>query len=201
MVYILLKVANFLNNTKTKTINFCPKIKSPTFRGYPEHPDKEIIDEPILHPRKENLNIKETISHSDKENLNIEETTSVAGNNNVENSTVRDQRLSADWPIKNYNCLTLSKKLASGKLRPFIQCNVCKEYEDVARKFSKNHSMPIADGIRVDDQHKLRKVIEHLEGEPHRHAVLAKEKHEQWKARSDSHELQKYLNSQEDYLI
>lgn len=65
----------------------------------------------------------------------------------------------------------------------------------------RSHFLPIADGIRVDDQEKLRIVADHINSECHQQAALAKQKHELWKSRSEEHVWRKYLNSQDDQLI
>lgn len=138
------------------------------------------------------------------DNDNIETATTNHGNVSTEIEIFSEpfkRNLSIDWLIKKYNCLTLSRKIASGRSRQFIHCNICKEFEAVARKYSKSHFLPIVDGIRVDDQEKLWIEADYLNSESYQQATLAKERHKLWKSRSEQHDWRKYLSSQDDRLI
>src|SRR5687768_16156600 len=96
---------------------------------------------------------------------------------------VAGHKLSAVWLQDNFDCLELTKKKESGKLRPYMRCKICQECEAVARKYS-NGSLPLIAGIRVDSQQKLQRVVDHLDGKSHDEAVKAKVQHELWNARS-----------------
>lgn len=118
-----------------------------------------------------------------------------------ENSALGNTKLSVKLLTTNYDCLESFSKLASGQNRQFILCKVCKEFEDVAKKYSQNQTVAIANGIKVDSQEKFQRVIDHLEGASHKHALLAKKNAELWKARSESHHWRKYLNAENEYLV
>lgn len=114
---------------------------------------------------------------------------------------ITQEKLSVKTLLMKYDCLETFTKLASGRNRPFILCVICRQFEDVAKKHSRTHSCPFSDGVLVDSQDKLTRVIDHLESEQHRQAVKAKTNNELWKARSDRHEWRKYLNSENEYLV
>lgn len=114
---------------------------------------------------------------------------------------VRFNKLSIEWFIQNYDCLILTKVRVNGRLRPFLHCNVCKEFEHVANVNSKNGSVFVADGIRVDSQEKLQRVLNHLNGKSHKDAILAKQNHELWINRSEDHIWRKYLKNQHRDLV
>lgn len=57
--------------------------------------------------------------------------------------------LSVEWLLKNYDCLSLTRDKIDGKIRPFLHCNVCKQFENVAQHNSKNGSVYMAKGTTM----------------------------------------------------
>lgn len=122
--------------------------------------------------------------------------------NRIESNLVGTNKLSVEWFLKNYGeCLSLTRSKIDGKTRPFLHCNVCKEFENVAKSTSKNGSVHIANGMRVDSQEKLQRVMTHLNGKSHNDALLAKKNHELWINQSEDHVWRKYLNVQYRELV
>lgn len=111
------------------------------------------------------------------------------------------KKLSIEWFLRNFDCLSLTKVIVNGKLRPILKCTVCKEFEKVAKNTSKNGSVYMADGVRADSQDKLQRVLDHLNGKSHSDAVLAKQNQELWINRSEDHIWRKYLQSQHRDLV
>eukprot|EP00794_Sanderia_malayensis_P014489 gene14489-15993_t len=50
----------------------------------------------------------------------------------------------------------------NGKKRLHVVCNLCKEYLDVAKKYSRNGKIGIANGVRADDEEQLKLIIDHV---------------------------------------
>lgn len=109
--------------------------------------------------------------------------------------------MSVEILISNYDCLESITKIVSGRKRPIIFCKICREFDDVAKQHSRNHTVPFRNGVVVDSQEKLKRVVDHLESLQHQQAVQAKKQHELWQSRSDRHEWRKYLNSENEYLL
>lgn len=130
-------------------------------------------------------------SMTDKENINQSNASPLIGT----------EKLSIEWFLKNYDCLRLTKNKIDGKTRPFLHCNVCKEFENVAKHNSKNGSVYMANGIRVDSQERMRRVVTHLNGKNHNDALLTKQNHELWINRSEDHVWRKYLSVQHRDLV
>ena len=54
-----------------------------------------------------------------------------------------------------------------GRTRAHILCTTCQEYEEMARKSSKNGTIAIASGVGADCSDRLERVIDHMTSEPH----------------------------------
>ena len=69
--------------------------------------------------------------------------------------------------------LTLFKEKTGARLktRTLIKSLVCSEFEEEVRCYGKNNKIYIAEGVRCDDEKKLKHVIDHLYGAPHNSAV------------------------------
>ena len=61
-----------------------------------------------------------------------------------------------------------------GRTRAHVLCTTCQEYEEMAKKSSKNGTMPIARGVKTDCSDKLERVIDHMTSEPHMVATSKK---------------------------
>lgn len=72
-------------------------------------------------------------------------------------------------------------------MRPFIHCTICRDYETVAKLHSKTGIVQISNGVRVDSQEKLQRVVAHIEGVSHVEASKAKIQHDLWNLRSEGH--------------
>lgn len=95
----------------------------------------------------------------------------------------------------------MTKKKENGKIRPFIHCTICRDFEAVAKSHAKNGTVAISSGIRVDNQEKLQRVVDHIEGKSHVEAANAKIQHDLWNLRSESHVWRKFLNDENRELI
>ncbi|KAJ6646722.1 hypothetical protein Bhyg_01935 [Pseudolycoriella hygida] len=104
-----------------------------------------------------------------------------------EEKEISAHKLSADWFIANFEFLELTRKKENGKMRCFIHCKICREFENVAKSHSKNGSVPLSNGIRVDSQEKLHRIVTHMEGKSHEEAAKAKIYNDLWNQRSESH--------------
>lgn len=103
--------------------------------------------------------------------------------------------------IANFEFLVLTKKKESGKMRPFIHCEICRDFEAVAKSHAKNGTVAISSGVRVDNQEKLQRVVDHIEGKSHVEAAKAKVQRDLWNLRSESHVWRKFLNDENRELI
>lgn len=56
-----------------------------------------------------------------------------------------------------------------------------------SKKFSKNGTIPIADGVRCDSQNKLERIIDHLTTEAHNTATNLAQMQMKWMEQSDEH--------------
>lgn len=115
-----------------------------------------------------------------------------------ENSQIAEKssKLSPSWLVANYEFLVLTKKKENEKLRPFIYCTICRDFQVVAKAHSKNGIVPLSSGIRVDSQEKLQRVVIHMEGKSHEEAAKAKIQNDLWNLRSESHVWRKFLNDE-----
>lgn len=118
-----------------------------------------------------------------------------------ENIPGQAKHLSVEWLLRNYDCLRLTKAKKGGKMRPYMHCDVCKVYEHVAKFTSKNGLVFMSNGVRVDGQDKLQRVLTHLDSKHHSEAVSAKRNQELWISRSEDHTWRKYLNYQHRELV
>ena len=75
----------------------------------------------------------------------------------------------------------------NGKKRPLVVCNLCKEYLDVAQKYSRNGKIGIANGVRVDDEERLKLIIDHVFSEMHKATRNQKQLELMWKEKSANH--------------
>jgi hypothetical protein len=69
----------------------------------------------------------------------------------------------------------MSKDSGAGRNRMMILCQICKEYEEEAIRWSRNGVVYLANGIRCDGEKKLKEVVDHLLSSSHK-AVLEKKK-------------------------
>ena len=74
-----------------------------------------------------------------------------------------------------------------GRTRAHILCTTCQEYEEMAKKSSKNGTVAIASGVRTDCSDRLERVIDHVTSEPHIAATNKKKMDEAWEECTTSH--------------
>ena len=67
-----------------------------------------------------------------------------------------------------------------GRTRAHILCTTCQEYEEMAKKSSKNGTIAIASGVRENCSDRLERVIDHMTSEPHIAATNKKKMDEAW---------------------
>ena len=65
--------------------------------------------------------------------------------------------------------------------------HICQEYEEMAKKSSKNGTIAIASGVRADCSDRLERVIDHMTSEPHIAATNKKKMDEAWEECTTSH--------------
>ena len=73
------------------------------------------------------------------------------------------------------NILTTYTKKEGRKRRQMVQCVLCHEFNAIAEQNAGKKKVPIACGIRYDDETKLQLVVDHLLGPSHE-AVLEHKK-------------------------
>ena len=73
------------------------------------------------------------------------------------------------------------------KKRLHVVCNLCKEYLDVAKKYSRNGKIGIANGVRADDEERLKLMIDHVFSEMHKAKRDQKQLELMWEEKSSNH--------------
>jgi hypothetical protein len=112
------------------------------------------------------------------------------------------QKLSLQSLISKYDCLhVIGEKDQKNKFRKWVHCTVCKEFESAARRHSRTGLVPMATGIRVDGQEKIKRIVDHLNSKPHQSALQAKQLQEMWKKQSVNHPWVKTLSKHDSSVI
>ena len=60
---------------------------------------------------------------------------------------------------------------ANGKKRIHITCIPCRDNIDIAKKYSRNGKVPIAEGVRADGTDRLKLIVNHMESEVHKQVL------------------------------
>jgi len=76
-------------------------------------------------------------------------------------------QLNVDNMITKYSDLEKYVAMKNSKMCVHIVCKLCREYIEEAKKYSKNGVVPIASGVRVDGEVRLKLVVDHLQSEVH----------------------------------
>lgn len=98
------------------------------------------------------------------------------------------QRLNLKWLLSNNQCLRANAaKDEKGKMRQWVHCSVCREFETEASKFSKTGVVPMASDVRVEGKEKLKRLVLHIESVPHKQALATKKSSEMWSSQSANH--------------
>ncbi|KAL4148449.1 hypothetical protein QTP88_002689 [Uroleucon formosanum] len=105
----------------------------------------------------------------------------------------KGSKLDISWILQTYSFF---QKIKLGK-RYGIKCMTCFTHIQEAKKFSKNGTIPIADGVRCDSQNKLERIIDHLTTEAHNAATNLDQMQIKWMEQSDEHPWIKTLKSHE----
>jgi hypothetical protein len=105
----------------------------------------------------------------------------------------KGSKLDISWILQTYSFF---QKIKLGK-RYGIKCKTCFTHIHEAKKFSKNGTIPIADGVRCDSQNKLERIIDHLTTEAHNAATNLDQMQMKWMEQSDEHPWIKTLKSHE----
>uniref|UniRef100_A0A2S2QDI7 Uncharacterized protein n=1 Tax=Sipha flava TaxID=143950 RepID=A0A2S2QDI7_9HEMI len=95
----------------------------------------------------------------------------------------KGSKLDISWILQTYSFF---QKIKLGK-RYGIKCMTCFTHIQEAKKFSKNGTIPIADGVRCDSQNKLERIIDHLTTEAHNAATNLDQMQMKWMEQSDEH--------------
>ncbi|ESO09987.1 hypothetical protein HELRODRAFT_167821 [Helobdella robusta] len=85
-------------------------------------------------------------------------------------------KLDAAWLQKHHSELK-AIKLGS---RKGLKCKLCYDNISEAKKYARNGTVPIADGVRCDGMQQLRRIIDHLKGGAHSAAQRADLARKQW---------------------
>ena len=88
-----------------------------------------------------------------------------------------------------------------GRKRLFIKCLICSEHEEEAKRFSSNHKVYMAQGVRCDGQKKLKDVIDHLHGTPHEAAMKRAKLMQQWNNNVPNYLLLRTMKSNDPAII
>lgn len=104
----------------------------------------------------------------------------------------KGNKLDSSWLLKTYDFLA---KVKLGNKRSGVKCEICSKHIQEALKFSKNGTLPIADGVRCDGKKELERIVDHFSSEAHKAAVNLNEMEAKWMAQSDMHPWVKTLKS------
>ncbi|ESN91332.1 hypothetical protein HELRODRAFT_165352 [Helobdella robusta] len=106
-------------------------------------------------------------------------------------------KLDAAWLQRHHSELK-AIKLGS---RKGLKCKLCYDNISEAKKYARNGTVPIADGVRCDGMQQLQRIIDHLKGGAHSAAQRADLARKQWTAQSDKHPWVKILKQHNIELI
>lgn len=98
----------------------------------------------------------------------------------------KGNKLDVPWLLKTHTFLS-KVKICDKSKRYGIKCTICFKQLEEAKKFSRNGTVPIADGIRYDGQKELERIIDHLSSASHEAARKLEALQVQWTQQSDSH--------------
>lgn len=104
----------------------------------------------------------------------------------------KGSKLDLSWLLKTYSVL---EKVKLGNKRSGIKCAICSKHIQEAKKFSRNGTLPIADGVRCDGKKELERIIDHLTCEAHKAAFNLDEMEKKWMAQTDKHPWVKTLKT------
>lgn len=103
------------------------------------------------------------------------------------NTWYKGYKLDLPWLLSAYTFLHKFIQVEGNRNRVYVNCKICHEFKSEAAKFSKNGNVPLAEGIRIDGNLKLQRIIDHLESQVHSAASEAKKASDLWKQQSDKH--------------
>lgn len=106
-------------------------------------------------------------------------------------------KLDAAWLEKHYPELEAVKL---GK-RKGLKCKICYDNIAEAKKYARNGTVPVADGVRCDGTKELQRIIDHVKGNVHAGAQQADTARKQWTAQSDKHPWVKILKEHNVQLV
>ena len=92
------------------------------------------------------------------------------------------------------------EKIGSRK-RLLAKCLICNQFEEDAKKHSRNGIVYLAHGVRCDSMEKLVKIVDHFKSNAHQAAVDAKKFKELWKKQSLSHPWLRVLEKQNKVTV
>ena len=96
---------------------------------------------------------------------------------------------------------TRSANQEKSKTRSFVKCLVCAEYEEEAKRFSTNHQVYLAYGVRCDGKKKMQDVVDHLLGAAHDAAVKLKTLSNQWATKAPYHPWLRTLQNHDPSIV
>jgi len=103
--------------------------------------------------------------------------------------------------LKNNNELERFDATRDSKKRVHVACKLCRQYIDEAKKYSRNGTVPIAIGVRADDEDRLKLIVDHLQSEAHNAVKNLDKLHKEWEKGSDKHPWLKVLTTHKADLI
>lgn len=104
----------------------------------------------------------------------------------------KGNKLDSSWLLKTYSFL---EKVKLGNKRSGVKCAICSKHIHEALKFSKNGTLPIAEGVRCDGKKELERIIDHINSEAHKAAFNLDEMEKKWTTQSDMHPWVKTLKT------
>ncbi|CAB4032411.1 Hypothetical predicted protein [Paramuricea clavata] len=96
---------------------------------------------------------------------------------------------------------TRSANQEKNKTRSFVKCLVCAEYEEEAKRFSTNHQVYLAYGVRCDGKKKMQDVVDHLLGAAYDAAIKLKNLSTQWATKAPNHPWLRTLKNHDSSVI
>lgn len=99
----------------------------------------------------------------------------------------RGMKVNKNWLVENNPCLQIFVSKVGNRNRPMMKCIMCESHEHEARKYSANGSVPMAIGVAIYNNERLKRVIDHIKSRSHLAAVALHVKEEQWKIQSNKH--------------
>jgi len=110
-------------------------------------------------------------------------------------------KLDLNWLLNKYQFFIKSIEKVGSRTRPYITCQICKEYEDVAARFSKKGAVAFSRGVMAESTQKLERVVDHVVSKSHVAAAQAKAANDQWIAQSEKHPWIKTLKNHRSQVI